>query len=153
MDESRPLEGRKPIVDEVYELGRCACGAGIEHDRRADILAEPRMRHGESRRLAYRRMAQQRLFDIVRRYLLAAAVDDFLGAADDGEKAIFVDAADVTGRQPTIPKSAGYAVDVVEKIAGHYARSAQHHLAAWSRPQETAFVIADGKLAFGNAAY
>ena len=107
MDELRPLEGRKPIVDEVYELRRCCLGVGIKHDRRADILAEPRMRHGESLRLAYRRMAQQRLFDIVRRYLLAAAVDDFLGAADDGEKAIFVDAADVAGCQPAIPKSTG----------------------------------------------
>src|SRR5450755_4735385 len=113
----------------------------MEHDRRADILAEPRMGQGESRRLADRGMAQQRLFDIVRRYLLAAAIDDFFGPADDGEKAIFVDAADVAGRQPAILKSAGYAVDVVEKIAGHDARSAQHHLAGQSRPQKTALVV------------
>src|SRR5207344_3372456 len=124
----------------------------MKDDRGADIFAEPRMRHGEGRRLAHRGMAEQRLLDVVGRYLLAAAIDDLLGTTDDPQEAAPVDGAEVAGRQPTILEATGDAVDVAEKVAGHDARSAQHHLAGLSRRQKDSLVVADGKLAFGNAA-
>ena len=86
----------------------------MQDDSRADVLAEPRMGHGECRRLANRGVAEQRPFDIVGRDLLAAAIDDFLGAADDREQALLVDAAEVAGRQPAVDQAAGHALDIVE---------------------------------------
>src|SRR5664279_4383815 len=101
----------------------------MQHDRRADILAEARMRHGKGRRFADRGMAQQRLLDIVWRDFFATAIYDFLRTADDREKALFIDAAEIAGVQPTVSESAWHAIDIVEEVAGHDAGSAQHHLA------------------------
>src|SRR5882672_9675124 len=108
----------------------------MKDDRGADIFAEPRMRHGEGRCLAHRGMAEQRLLDVVGRDLLAAAIDDLLGTADDPQEAVSVDAAQVAGRQPAVLEATGYAVDIAEKVTGHDARSAQHHLAGSTRRQE-----------------
>src|SRR4029077_3696982 len=91
MDVPRHLERRQTIVDEIDELRRRRLGIAVKGERGADLLAEPRMRHGEARRLAHRGMAEQRLLDVVGRYLLAAAIDDLLGTTDDPQEAAPVD--------------------------------------------------------------
>ena len=88
MDVPRPLERRQAIVDEIDQSVDVASAPAMQDDGGADILAEPRMRHGERRRLAHRGMSQQRLLDVVGRDLLAAAIDDLLGATDDREEAL-----------------------------------------------------------------
>src|SRR5882672_3235896 len=123
----------------------------MKYDRGADIFAEPRMRQGEGRRLTDRGMAEQRLLDVVRRDLLAAAIDDLLGAADDPQEAVIVDGAKVAGGQPAVLEAAWYAVDAVEKVAGHDARSAQDHLTGLAPRKEGSLLVANRKLAFGDS--
>ena len=57
MDLARHLERRQQVVEESDQLRGCGGGVGMEDDGCADILAQTRMRHGERRGLAHRRMA------------------------------------------------------------------------------------------------
>src|SRR5437660_170125 len=99
---ARHLKRRQQVIEKGDQLRRGGGGAGVEDDGGADILAQPWMRYGEGRGLAHGRMTQQRLLDVVGRDLLAAAIDDFLGAADDGEDTLLVDQAEIAGWQPAV---------------------------------------------------
>jgi hypothetical protein len=136
MNLARHLERREAIVEEFDQLARRGRGPRVEHDRSTNILTEPRMGHGEARRLAYRRMSEQRLLNFVGRELLAAAIDFFLAAADDGQDSVLVDSAEVAGRQPAIDKAGGLALDIVEQVIRHDTGSTQHHLAGLTWLQE-----------------
>ncbi len=151
MNLARHLERRQQVIEEVYELRRCDAGAWLQHDGRPDILAQPRMRHREGCRLAHRQMAQQRLLDVVGRDLLAAAIDDLLGAADDGEETLLVDHAQIARRQPIILQAARHAVDILQ-VARRDARPAQHHLPDLTRRQEKLLVAPNGELVLRHAA-
>ena len=101
-DQARHLVGRKPFARELPKLVRSCLGIRPQHHDGGDVLAELLVRDGEHAGLQHRRMAQQDLFDLQRRDLLPAAVDDVLDAADDEEIAVGVEIAEVAGPEPAV---------------------------------------------------
>ncbi len=137
MHVARPLERREPVEDEVDQLGGADRRSRAQHHRRADILTQPRVRHGEGRDLAYRRVGEQGALDVVGRDLLVAAIDDLLGAADDRQVAVGIDRADIAGGEPARLQASRLALDVARQVARYHAGPAQQdraRLAGARRP-------------------
>ena len=63
---------------------------GLQHDRRADLLAERRMRHADHGGLGHVRVLVQHLLDLARVDVVAAADDQVLLAVDDEVVAVLV---------------------------------------------------------------
>ena len=76
--------------------------AVLEHDRRADLLAQLGVRDAEDGRLAYGRMLVEHLLDLARIDVVAAADDQVLLAVDDEEVAVLVDPCHVARDEPAV---------------------------------------------------
>src|SRR5207244_12362008 len=70
------------------------------HDKGYDLLAPFAMRASDHRNLDEVRMAQQYLLHLARVAVAAAADDHVLRAVAQGEKPVFVKAAEVAGMEP-----------------------------------------------------
>src|SRR5262249_30351444 len=75
--------------------------AGPQHDARAELLAEPGVRHPDALHVLDFWMLVEELLDLARVDVLAAADDDVLHATDDVAVAPIVDGGEVTGVHPT----------------------------------------------------
>src|ERR1022692_3491376 len=76
-----------------------------EHDRRPCPFYQRRVGHGERDGLADRRVPKQRILNLVGRELLAAAVDDLLNPADDDQRAVGGQRAEIACSQPAVDKA------------------------------------------------
>ena len=81
--------------------------AGTGRTQAATISPHSGSREAEDARLGDRGMALERLFDLARMNVLAAADDDVVGAADDHQPAVGVEVAEVAGRHPPSSRRAG----------------------------------------------
>ena len=146
MDAARDFVGnqRRPQIAAQIER-RCGFSAP-QNDRGGDVLPQPRMRYGKSGGLGNRRMIHEHLIDLEGRDLLAAAVDEFLGPADDREKAVGVDAAQIAGAEPAIGESGAVRLGVVD-VAGGHARTLHHDLAHLAGSENPAVIGPDRDIA------
>jgi hypothetical protein len=80
-DPSRNLEVRQTAARESLQIGLAHRGVFLEHHRRGDFFAQPRIGQGECGRFQDRRVLGENLVDFTRGNLFAAAIDDFLGTA------------------------------------------------------------------------
>src|SRR5207249_160797 len=103
-DASWNLERRKSSRGERAEFGLARWGAVViaQHDGRAHLLAQRGVRDRERGSFRDREVGEQRLFDLARRNLLAAAVDDLLEPAGDREVAVVVEHTLVAGAEPAV---------------------------------------------------
>ena len=98
-----------------------------QDDRRADVLAEHRVRHGERDRLQHGWMVHQRFVDLAGRNFLAAAIDDLLEPSGEREIAVGVDDALIAGAEPAVDERFAVRLRIV-LIAGGDAFAANDDL-------------------------
>ena len=77
-------------------------GAGSPDHERGRLLAQARVRCGDHRGVGDLGMAAQQRFDLLCRELLAAAVDDVLGAAGHRDAPLGVDEPEVAAAEPAV---------------------------------------------------
>ncbi|MGY3294065.1 hypothetical protein ACVWW5_006730 [Bradyrhizobium sp. LM3.4] len=109
------------------------------------------MRDGKHAGLQHRRMTEQDLFDLQRRDLLPAAVDDVLDTADDEEIAVGVEVAEIAGPEPAVAEGR-LCCRLVIIVAAAHIRSAKHDFAVLAARERTASLIHDRDLGARGAA-
>src|SRR5262245_5075266 len=87
------------------------------------------------------RVTLERAVDLERSDLLAAAVDQLLAAAADGEKSLLVEAADVARSKPAVDEDRLVELGGVD-VAGRHGRAAHQNISLLAR-REPASVLAD----------
>ncbi len=97
------------------------------------------------------RVIHEDLIDFARRYLLAAAHDDFLEPARDAHITFFVLRTLVAGAEPAIGE--GFAVGLgIVFIARSHVRAADHDLAGFAGGKQIAFIVHDCHVGTGGQA-
>ena len=96
---ARRLECRQAFGEECRKLLLGRRQSLAQDDRRADVLAEDRMRHRECNGLENRRVVHQSFVNLTRRNLLATAIDDLLQPSGQRQVAVGVDDALIAGAE------------------------------------------------------
>src|SRR5262249_52189151 len=133
---------RVAIVDDLLLGGRLAVP---QHYVYLDRLAPAWVGHADGDDFAHFGMLEQRLLDIARIHVHAAADDHVLLAVDDAEVAVSVLAGDVARIQPAIAQDLRGLIRPIP-VALHHLRPAHRqftHL-AWRQLARAALLVEDG---------
>src|SRR5260370_32194937 len=101
-DETRDLETGQALAGEVSEAVCADLGVLTQYDGGSDVLAKSLVEDRERDGFDHVWMAQQRLFHLGRRDLLASAIDDVLDATNKKEAPILVQGSGITGSKPAV---------------------------------------------------
>ena len=141
----RHLERRQASAREVADLVLGRRRSVAQHDGRSHLFSQLLVGQREGDRLRHRRMVEQRLVDLARRDLLAAAIDDLLEPPGQAQIAVLVDPPLIAGAQPPLGEGRGVRLRVGEIAAGHVA-AADHHLPGLAGGQQPAGAVHDRDL-------
>src|ERR1700722_6520299 len=144
-DFSRRLERRQALGEERPKLLFGGAQALAQDHRRADVLAEHRVRHGERHRLQDGGVVHQSFIDLAGRDLLAAAVDDLLQPPGQRQVAVGVDDALIAGTEPAVDERLAVRLRIVLVSHGDVL-PANDDFAGFSWAHEQSSLVHDGDL-------
>ena len=136
------------------EITQFAFRAGrpfAQHHGGGHFLTKLRMRHRESQRLRNCRMRGKYAIHFQRAHFLTTAIDQFLQAAREGQKAFRIKGALITGAEPAMREGLGIGFWIGFIARGHIG-AADHHFANLALRQDGAIIIHDRHFRPGSLA-
>ncbi len=120
-----------------------------DDDDGVDGLPPALVRQPEDRGFEHGRVLVERVLDLDRVHVLAAAHDHVLGPVDEEQVALVVQVAEVARPVPALVQGLGGGLRVLP-VAGHHARTAHQHLADLARRDALVVGTDDGHLDAGD---
>src|SRR5581483_11137091 len=142
-DANRDLERRQPVPAVPLQLLDGHGRALLELHHRADLLAEDVVGDAEDGRVGYRRVLEQRGFDLGRIDVLATPDDHVLGPVGDRDEPVLVEAGDVAGAQPAAGQERLRRGLGLVPVPLHDVRAAHPQLAGLADRQVVALLVDD----------
>src|SRR4029077_11984989 len=136
------LHDALPIFDVVAQLLGGDDGPRLEGHRRPDLLAEGRMRQADHGGLGDGGVVVQRLLDLPRVDVVAAADDQVLLPVHDVEVAVLVHPGQVTGVEPAVADRLGGRLGAMP-VTLHHVRPADDDLAHLTQRDLVVVVVHD----------
>ena len=134
--------GDLSLTEEAYVFRRRRL-AGLEHDERADLLAEALIGHAEDLGGLNLRMADQKFLDLARVDVFAAADEHVLEAADDAAIALLVDGREIARMHPARGIDRLGRAFAIFPVAAHHAVAAGAQFAGGSERYDVARRVHD----------
>ena len=112
----------------AFSSSASAAAPGLQDDDRCNFLSELVVWHPDDRRVENIRVGVQRLLDLARVHVVAAADHELLLPVDEEEVSVSVEAAEIPGRQPAVRGDRGGRRPRFVPVSGDDRRSAELNL-------------------------